>query len=105
MRTRLNLSWMTALVAILAAYYLALGGVVGGVIGLVGIVGAFLITSVLAVRSRSRLVAVIFLTAGAVPFGVLLWWSVIAPVLALVTLIIGGAFIAQRSGATSLATQ
>ncbi len=97
MATKLRLSWMPALVAVLALYYLALGVVVGGGIGLVGIAGAVLISTALVMRPQSRWIAAILLATGAIPFAVLLWWSVIAPVLGLVTLIIGGALIVRRS--------
>ncbi len=82
--------WLIGLVAILAVFYLALGLEIGGATGLVGMAGGVLIGAALIVRRRSRPLAGAFLLIGAAPFAVLLWWSVVVPALALVTLVIGG---------------
>jgi len=88
--------WLMDLTVVLAGCYLILGVIVGGLSGLAGIAGGVLIGAALVLRERSRWIAVVLLVAGALPFAALLWWSVIVPILALVTLVLGGLVIVRR---------
>lgn len=95
MIAKLEHHWLRGLATILAAVYIYLGAQVGGVAGLLGIGGGLLIGAALVLRKRSRLLGGILLTAGALPFAALTWWSAIVPALALVTLLIGGVIVVR----------
>ncbi len=86
-------SWLVGLVAILAVFYLALGLEIGGATGFVGMAGGISIAAALIVRRRSRPLAGALLLVGAAPFAVLLWWSVVVPALALVTVVLGAVLV------------
>jgi hypothetical protein len=58
-----------------------------------GIVGAVLIAGSLFVP---RLPAYILLVAGAVPLAVVTWWSIVTPLLAVMTLVMGAAAIREK---------
>jgi hypothetical protein len=90
MSSKLERYRLVGLVAILGAYYLMLGLEIGGITGLIGIAGGVLILLALPLRTRSRPLASALLLIGATPVAVMLWWSVVVPVLALLTLVLGG---------------
>jgi hypothetical protein len=88
--------WLIGMVGILAGCYLVLGTIVGGTAGVAGIIGGVLIVLALVFRGRARWIAGVLLLLGALPFAALLWWSVIVPILALVTLVLGVLVIVRR---------
>lgn len=88
--------WLIGMVGILAGCYLVLGAIVGGTASVAGIGGGVLIVLAMVFRGRARWIAGALLLFGALPFAALLWWSVVVPLLALVTLILGGLVIVRR---------
>jgi hypothetical protein len=80
---------MRLLVGTLAAIYFMLGVTALGLLGLLAIAGAGAIVAALWQATRSRTTATVLLVAGAVPFAVAAWWSVVAPLTGLVVLAIG----------------
>jgi hypothetical protein len=82
--------WLSGLTALLAAYYLFLGGdALPKAVGILGILGALAIWTALLDTHRPHRVRLILLTVGALPFAIATWWSVITPLIALLILAIG----------------
>ena len=92
--------WWVGLTGVLGLYYFAVGVTVGGVTGIVAILGAVLIGSALALRTNSKRAAVGLLLIGTLPLTILTWWSLIAPILAVLALICGSLAI-SAGGTTS----
>jgi hypothetical protein len=87
--------WLAGLTVVLAGYYLFLGAVALGPAGVLGILGGLLIViAVLTARRGSALVGHTLLVLGALPFALLTWWSVVTPLIAVLTLAIGVAALA-----------
>ena len=82
--------WWVGLTGVLGLYYLVIGAMVGGVTGIVAILGAVLIGSALALRTRSMPAARVLLVMGALPLGILTWWSLVTPIMAVLALLCGG---------------
>ena len=90
--------WRVGLLAGLGACYVFLGATALGAAGALGIAGGLLLWCVAAIAARSRRAAYAVLLAGAVPFAVATWWSVVTPVVAILAIAIGIAVI--RDAAT-----
>jgi uncharacterized membrane protein YozB (DUF420 family) len=83
-------SWLAALTAVLGAFYIFLGATALGIPGVLGIIGGVTILSVVAASSRIPARAgSLVLVAAALPFAVLTWWSIVTPLLAVLTVAIG----------------
>ena len=82
--------WWVGLTGVVGLYYLVIGAMVGGVTGIVAILGALLIGSALALRTRSMPAASVLLVMGALPLGILTWWSLVTPIMAVLALLCGG---------------
>lgn len=89
MKANVQPFWWVGLTVILALYYAATGVLTGRSIAIVAILGAVLIGSALALRMRSKLAASALLVLGALPLGILTWWSLVTPILATLTIICG----------------
>jgi hypothetical protein len=85
----LSEQWPALLLGFLALIYLALGIIARGVTGVLAVSGSLAIAAALLLRHRSRMVAVLMLLAGALPFAVVAWWSVLPPLTATLTLAVG----------------
>ena len=81
--------WTTALTAFLALLYawIGLGGY--GLDRVLGLAGAALVLAALLLARRSRLIASILLVSGTAPLAVAAWWSIAAPVVGLLMLLLG----------------
>jgi hypothetical protein len=82
--------WWMGLTLVLAICYFVIGITAGGAIAMAAILGAVLIASTLAIWSRSKPAAAALLVVGALPLGLLTWWSVITPILVVLALVCGG---------------
>jgi hypothetical protein len=82
--------WWVGLTGVLCIYYLAIGVTAGGSIAVAAVLGAVVMGSALALRSRSRPAANALLVLSALPLGILTWWSLVTPIVATLTLICGG---------------
>ncbi len=77
-------NWFAALTAILAACYIVLGATAFGIAGVLGIVGGVLV--LIAIVASPRLPAIsppLVLGAAVLPFAILIWWSIVTPLLAI----------------------
>jgi hypothetical protein len=83
-------NWLLVLTTVLAGFYVFLGSVAWGAQGALGIVGGLTIVVALAIRRRSRLIAMLLLVVGALPFAIATWWSVVSPLMGLLALLLGG---------------
>lgn len=82
--------WLSGLTALLGGYYLFLGGdALPKAAGVLGILGALAIWTALLDTRRSHRTRLILLVVGALPFAIATWWSVVAPLIALLVLTIG----------------
>jgi len=88
-RDALSAQWSAVLLGFLALIYLSLGIAARGPAGASAIVGALALAGVLPLRRRSRVLAALTLVAGALPFAILTWWSVVAPITAILALALG----------------
>lgn len=95
-------NWPLVLLTVLGVIYLAFGAVAGPV-GLLGIAGAGATAAAIALAPRSRRTATIVLTAGAVPFALAVWWSVVIPLTGLLIVAIGLPQIKRRARAEAAA--
>ena len=77
------------LLVVLAMIYLSLGMTAMGPAGMLGIAGAIAALGALAVRSRSRSLAVTLLVGGAVLFAVVTYWSLVTPLTGILLIAIG----------------
>ncbi|MGV8909466.1 MAG: hypothetical protein ACOH1Y_10825 [Propionicimonas sp.] len=82
-------NWPPTLLVALAAVYLSLGLTAMGMVGLLGIAGSVAVLGALAVRTRVRSLAVALLLAGAVPFAVMTYWSLVTPLTGILMIAIG----------------
>jgi hypothetical protein len=100
-RATFRVHWVPTLVVVLAAIYLAFGIVARDRTGVLGIVGAVLVCTALAVRHRSRRAAAVGLVLAAVPFAIATAWSVVTPMTAVLMLAIGLPSVLDHSHTTS----
>ncbi|MEU6539041.1 hypothetical protein [Streptomyces sp. NPDC047000] len=96
MNDTLRTWWSTGLTAALAALYGWLGLAAHGLDRALGLGGAVLVLAAVPVARRSRALAVTLLVAGAVPLAVAAWWSIAAPLVGLLILLLG--WTAVRTG-------
>jgi hypothetical protein len=91
-------AWGRVLVATLGAYAVVLGATTFDIAGVLGVVGG-LLTIALAVGAERvpRAFVIGGLALAVAPFAILTWWSVVTPLLALVTLVIGITMLRRRS--------
>ena len=89
-------SWPLVLLTALGIIYLAFGAVAGP-IGILGVVGASAIAIAIALAPRSRRTATIVLIAGAIPFALATWWSIVIPLTGLLIVAIGLPQIKRRA--------
>jgi hypothetical protein len=82
--------WIGGLMFTLGAFYVFLGATALGRGGALGIIGGIVIMALVKTAARIPLrVAQIVLVAGALPFAVLTWWSIVTPLLAVLVVAIG----------------
>lgn len=81
--------WRVGLLVACGACYVFLGATALGVTGVLGILGGALIWAAARTARRSPRVAYALLLGGAMPFAAATWWSVITPVIAVLTIVIG----------------
>jgi hypothetical protein len=81
--------WRVALLVICGAYYVFLGATALGLAGLLGILGGVLICAAARAAPRSPRTAYALLLAGALPFATATWWSIVTPVIAALSIVIG----------------
>ncbi|MDT7553364.1 MAG: hypothetical protein QOI16_1900 [Pseudonocardiales bacterium] len=89
MTRNLQQTWRTALVVVIAALYAWVGVSLHGADQLLGLIGAPLIVTAVAVAPRSRPTAAGLLLLGALPLAMTTWWSVVTPLLAVLCLLLG----------------
>ncbi|HEU4421954.1 MAG TPA: hypothetical protein VFR67_05365 [Pilimelia sp.] len=80
--------WLPMLTAVPALGYLLLAGTASPAAAAAGVFGGLAVLAALVVRRRRRL-AYALLLAGALPFAIITWWSIVTPVLAVVILVLG----------------
>jgi hypothetical protein len=89
--------WLGGLAAILGGYYVFLGvDALPKAAGALGILGGLAIWAALIATHRSHRLALILLAAGALPFAIATWWSVVTPLIALLVLLTGRAAVRAR---------
>ena len=88
-RSALIEQWPVILLGSLALIYFALGIIALGLVGVLAVSGGLAIAAVLVLRHRSRIIAALVLLAGALPFGIIARRSVIPPLTAALTLVVG----------------
>lgn len=81
--------WPSILLGFLALIYVALGVVARGGTGVLAVAGGLAVIATLPLRRRSHAAAALLLVAGALPFAVVAWWSVVAPITGALMLMIG----------------
>lgn len=96
--------WRMGLLVVCGGYYIFLGATALGLVGALGILGGALIWAAARIAPRSPRVAYALLLGGALPFAAATWWSVITPVVAVVTVAVGFAVI-HHAEPTARATQ
>ena len=88
-RAALGRNWLSVLLLVLAGDYLFLGVVAWGSAGLLGLGAGVVIGVALFARTRAPLVSRLLFLACGIPFAALTWWSVVTPILALLTAVLG----------------
>lgn len=88
-RDALSAQWPAILLGGLALIYLAIGIIARGQAGASAILAALAVAGVLPLRRRSRLLAAASLVTGVLPVTILTWWSVVAPLTAVLSLVLG----------------
>ena len=81
--------WRVGLLVVCGAYYVLLGATALGLAGVLGLIGGASIWTAARIAPHSPRAAYAFLVSGALPFAAATWWSVITPVLAVLTVVIG----------------
>lgn len=93
--------WAIVLTAALALLYAWIGFVGHGLDRVLGLAGAVLVLAALTVARWSRLVALALLVLGVVPLAVAAWWTIAAPLVGLLALLLGWLAIRARSATAS----
>jgi hypothetical protein len=82
--------WRVGLLVVCGAYYVLLGATALGLAGMLGILGSLLIWAAARATPKSPpKVAYALLLGGTLPFAAATWWSVITPLIAVLTVVIG----------------
>lgn len=89
------------LLAVCGAYHVFLGATALGIAGALGVVGGVLIWAAARTARQSPRTAYTLLLGGALPFAAATWWSVVTPILAVVTVVVGRGVIRRGDGASS----
>lgn len=89
--------WAYGLTVALAALYAWIGLAGHGLDRILGIAGALLIVAALATARWSRPAAAVLLAVGALPLAVAAWWSIVAPLIGLLALLLGWTAIRVRA--------
>lgn len=89
-------NWPLFLLTVLTMIYVAFGAIAGPV-GLLGIAGAVTTIIALTIAQRSPTAAALVLVAGAVPFALAVWWSVVVPVTGILLIATGLPEIKRRA--------
>jgi hypothetical protein len=89
--------WRLGLLAVCGALYVFLGATTLGVAGVLGVLGGLLVWAAARAAPRTPRTAHALLLAGALPFAAATWWSVITPVIAVLTLVVGHRVIRHAS--------
>jgi hypothetical protein len=88
--------WMATLVTVLGIYEVLLSLNSGLTVLVSGVVGGILVALSPWLVRRSTTLGVVLLVVGALVWGIIAWWSIIAPLIAIVALAIGG-YLALKS--------
>jgi hypothetical protein len=100
MNDALRTWWSTGLTVALAALYGWLGLAAHGVDRVLGLSGVLLVVAAVSAAGRSRALAVALLVSGAAPLAVVAWWSIAAPLVGLLILVLGWTAVRTRSAPT-----
>ena len=87
---------LQGLIVILGALYIYVGAYETGPTRFVGILGGLLIAAAALARGRSRLIAAALLLLGALPLAIATWWSIVTPLIAVLTLLLGGIILIRQ---------
>lgn len=94
--------WRLGLLVVCGAYYVFLGATALGFAGVLGILGGLLIWAAARAAPRSPpMIAYALLLGGALPFAAATWWSVITPLIAVLTVVIGRGVIRNAGSAAA----
>lgn len=85
----LDNAWPSILLFVLAMIYVVFGVVESGWVGVVGITGGLSVLTSLVFRARDRLVSVVLLLAGAIPFALVTAWAGVTVITAVLMLGVG----------------
>jgi hypothetical protein len=96
--------WRVGLLIVCGAYYVFLGATALGLAGVLGILGGVLIWAAARAAPTSPPTAHTLLLGGALPFAAATWWSIITPLIAVLTVVIGRGVI-RHAGPAAGATQ
>lgn len=92
---------LEGLLVILGGLYVYLGAYETGLTRFVGVLAGLLIAAAALARGRSRPIAAALLLLGALPLAIATWWSIVTPLIAVLTLLLGGIILIRRPrGAT-----
>jgi len=92
--------WMATLVSVLGLYQVILSLHAGSAIMVSGIIGGILVAASPWVMHRSTTLGAAMLVVGTLVWATLAWWSIIAPLTAIVALGIGGYVLLQTRALT-----
>lgn len=89
--------WRVGLLVLCGIYYILLGVTALGITGVLGVLGGLLVCSAARVAARAPRAAYALVLCGALPFAAATWWSVITPLIALLTIVIAHSVIHPRA--------
>ncbi|WP_454858329.1 hypothetical protein [Promicromonospora soli] len=98
-----QLRWARGLTVILAGLYAWIGLAGHGLDRILGLTGAVLVVVALLLARTSRPTAAVLLVVGVLPLAVAAWWSVVAPLVGLLALLLGWAAIRGHTTAATTA--
>lgn len=104
MNETLHRNWPGALLAVLGFLYLWIGLAAHGWDRVLGVVGGVLILAAAAAIRRSATIALGLLLLGSLPLAVATWWSIVTPMLAILTLLMGSLALRHNRASRSDAT-
>jgi len=91
-------SWAGVLTAILACLFVFLGATSPGIAGSLGVIGGVVVLVVLVASTWfGRRWSVALLCGAVAPFGVLTWWSIVTPLIAILAVLLGSLAIGRRA--------
>jgi hypothetical protein len=90
LRATLDRNWRAILAGVLALFYVFLGATALGLAGLAAILGGLAVLAVLAFRTRlAPALGLALLAVATVPFALLVWWSVVVPLIGILLIATG----------------